>query len=226
MSNVLIVLSSAHSITLANGSEHPTGFWAEEFVVAHRALTAAGHTVTVATPGGIAPVVDTLSAGTEEFDDYITVNSDVLAHPVVLSNVSGADYDAIVLPGGHAPMQDLAKDTFLGELLTEANRKGTIIAPYCHGVAALLSAKPDGKFAFAGRRLTAFTDEEERQGGLGDNTPYFLAATLADLGADVVESAPWSSHVIIDGNLISGQNPQSSEAVATALLAALAKVPA
>lgn len=226
MSNILIVLSSAHSVTLADGSDHPTGVWAEEFVVAHRALIAASHTVTVATPGGIEPSIDALSSGTDEFDEYLRVNADIVGHPVVLSEVYGDDYDAIVLPGGHAPMQDLAKDAFLGQLLTSANRKGTIIAPYCHGVAALLSAKPDGKFAFAGRRLTAFTDQEERQGGLGDSTPYFLASALAQLGADVVESDPWSSHVVVDGNLISGQNPQSSEAVAAALLAALASLPA
>ncbi|TDQ02445.1 MULTISPECIES: type 1 glutamine amidotransferase domain-containing protein [unclassified Leifsonia] len=232
MSNILMVVTAADSLTLADGSAHPTGFWAEELVVAHRDLTAAGHTITIATPGGCIPTVDPGSltveivgeqAKVDDFRAYLAQISDDLAHPLALDSAVAADYDAVVLPGGHGPMADLAFDAALGSLLTEADARGTLIAPFCHGPAGLLSAvDASGAFAFAGRRLTVFTDEEERTGGLRENTPWFVASTLRERGALVEDGDAWTSHVVRDGNLISGQNPQSSEAVAKALVEALA----
>ncbi|MFZ4896337.1 type 1 glutamine amidotransferase domain-containing protein [Plantibacter sp. Mn2098] len=233
MSSILMVVTAATSLTLADGTEHPTGFWAEELVVAHRDLLAAGHTITFATPGGIRPRPDqgSLSAavvGDEtrvaEFEAYLASIDAELTHPVDLTDVTAADYDAVVLPGGHGPMADLAFDTDLGRILADADGAGTIIAPFCHGPAGLLSAtRADGSFVFSGRRLTVFTDEEEFAGGTGAQSPWFVERTLAERGA-IIESGPaWSSHVVRDRNLISGQNPQSSEAVATAVIEALAK---
>lgn len=232
MSNILMVVTAADSLTLADGTSHPTGFWAEELVVAHRDLARAGHTITIATPGGRVPTVDPGSlsvdlvgeqAKVDEFRAYLASIEAELAAPLALDAVRAADYDAIVLPGGHGPMADLAFDASLGAILTEADAAGTLIAPFCHGPAGLLSAvEASGAFVFAGRRLTVFTDEEERTGGLGENTPWFVASTLRERGASVEGAAPWSSHVVRDGNLITGQNPQSSEAVAAALLEALA----
>ena len=232
MSNILMVVTAADSLTLADGSAHPTGFWAEELVVAHRDLTAAGHTITIATPGGRIPTVDPASltaeivgdqAKVDGFRAYLSGIAEALAHPLALDSAVAADYDAVVLPGGHGPMADLAFDAALGSLLTEADARGTLIAPFCHGPAGLLSAvDASGAFAFEGRRLTVFTDEEERTGGLGENTPWFVASTLRERGALVEDGDAWTSHVVRDGNLISGQNPQSSEAVAKALVEALA----
>ena len=231
MSRILMIVSAADSIDLADGSQHATGFWAEELVVAHRDLTRAGHAITIATPGGRVPPVDpgSLSAAVvgdqAKVDDlraYLDEIAAELAAPVALDRVRTADYDAIVLPGGHGPMTDLAFDTALGAILTEADAAGTLIAPFCHGPAGLLSAvDATGAFTFAGRRLTVFTDEEERTGGTGANTPWFIASTLRERGALVQDGAPWSSHVVRDGNLVTGQNPQSSEAVAAELVAAL-----
>jgi putative intracellular protease/amidase len=119
-------------------------------------------------------------------------------------------------------MTDLAHDADLGRLLIEADDRGQIIAPLCHGPAALLSAtRADGGFAFAGRRLTVFTDEEERQGGTGDKTPWWVETTLRDRGAEIDAGPAWSSTVVVDRNLISGQNPQSSADAARQVLAAL-----
>lgn len=232
MPNILMVVTAADSLTLADGSSHPTGFWAEELVVAHRELTNAGNVIAIATPGGRVPTVDpgSLSAATvgdqatvDELVAYLRQIAPELAHPLALAAVDAADYDAIVLPGGHGPMADLAFDADLGRILRAADAAGTVIAPFCHGPAGLLSAvDADGAFAFAGRRLTVFTDEEERTGGLGANTPWFVESTLLDRGAAVEEGAAWTSHVVRDGNLISGQNPQSSGAVAAAVIDALA----
>jgi putative intracellular protease/amidase len=233
MSHILMVVSAADSLELADGTQHPTGFWAEELVVAHHALKASGADITIATPGGKKPTVDPGSLNPEivgeedkvrEFEGYLAEIAAELESPVALSAVNVAGFDAVVLPGGHGPMADLATDSDLGALLIEANDAGTIIAPFCHGPAGLLSATAkDGSFAFADRQLTVFTDEEELTGGTGKNTPWLVATTLAQRGAIVKAGPAWSSYVVRDGNLISGQNPQSSEAVAAAVVAALAE---
>jgi len=135
-----------------------------------------------------------------------------------------AGYDAVVLPGGHGPMADLFQDKDLGRILVEANGAGKIIAPFCHGPAGLLSATDDGGgFAFAGRRLTVFTNSEELNGGTGENTPWFVETALRGKDANVETGPDWASHVVREGNLISGQNPQSSEDVAKEVVKALAE---
>ncbi|MFC4904983.1 type 1 glutamine amidotransferase domain-containing protein [Kocuria oceani] len=230
MARVLMIVSAADALTMRDGTVHPTGFWAEELVVSHRVLREAGHTVEIATPGGRRPTVDQVSlapemAGGQEqadgFRAYLEQIDAELSAPLVLSEVDPADYAAFVLPGGHGPMADLVQDPSLGRILSAADRAGRLIAPFCHGPAGLLSAQDDGAFLFAGRRLTAFTNEEELGGGTGENTPWFLETVLREKGA-VVETGPaWSSHVIRDANLVTGQNPQSSRAVAEVVLEAL-----
>lgn len=232
MARILMIVTAADSLTLADGSTHPTGFWAEELVVAHRTLSAAGHEVVVATPGGRRAPVDpgslevTVVGDEDKVRDlaaYLDTVEPVLEHPADLSALDVTQFDAVVLPGGHGPMADLAGDPVVGATLVTAHDAGRVVAPFCHGPAALLSAtRPDGTFAFAGRRVTVFTNEEETSGGLGANTPWFVADALAERGAVVESAAPWSSHVVVDGNLVSGQNPQSSDEVATAVLELLA----
>ncbi|MDQ1594620.1 MAG: hypothetical protein QOH40_1176 [Arthrobacter pascens] len=231
MATILMVVSAADSLTMKDGSQHPTGFWAEELVVAHRTLLDAGHTVDFATPGGIKPTVDKVSlqaetAGSEEraedFRTYLDMIDVDLFAPLVLADVDTSAYDAVVLPGGHGPMADLFKDNDLGRILVEANGAGKIIAPFCHGPAGLLSATADdGAFAFAGRRLTVFTNSEELGGGTGENTPWLVETALREKGALVETGPDWASFVVRDGNLITGQNPQSSEDVAKEVIKAL-----
>ncbi|AOT02731.1 type 1 glutamine amidotransferase domain-containing protein [Arthrobacter sp. U41] len=233
MANILMVVSAADSLTMRDGSEHPTGFWAEELVVSHQLLVEAGHTVQLATPGGAKPTVDEVSLAAESaggqdradgFRKYLAGLDAELSAPLALADVDPSGYAAIVLPGGHGPMTDLYRDADLGKILVAANTAGKVIAPFCHGPAGLLSATDDaGEFAFAGRRLTVFTNEEELNGGTGPNTPWFVEDALKDKGAIVENAAAWTSHVVRDGNLVSGQNPQSSEDVAKEVLKALAE---
>ena len=231
MANILMVVSAADSLTMKDGSQHPTGFWAEELVVAHQTLLDAGHTVRIATPGGTKPTVDQVSlagesAGGEDraqsFRDYLSRIDGELSQPLVLADVDVAAYDAVVMPGGHGPMADLFQDRDLGRILSAADKEGKIIAPFCHGPAGLLSATDDaGAFVFAGRRLTVFTNEEELGGGTGENTPWLVEDALKDKGAVIANGAAWTSNVVRDGNLITGQNPQSSEDVAKEVIKAL-----
>lgn len=231
MSDILMIVTAATSLTMKDGSEHPTGFWAEELVTAHRDLVAAGHHVTIATPGGVTPTVDagSLDAATvggqdaaDAFAAYLASIADELAAAVPIADVDPAGFAAVVIPGGHGPMSDLAFDANVGRVLVAANGAGTIIAPFCHGPAALLSAElADGSNAFAGRRLTVFTDDEERTGGTGANTPWWVETALREAGAVIDSAAPWSDHVVVDGNLITGQNPQSSASVTRRVLEAI-----
>lgn len=230
MANVLMVVTGADALTLTDGTVHPTGFWVEELVALHRGLVDAGHTVDIATPGGRHPVPDpgSVDDGSAEGHRHLAYLASIAADlnsPRALADISPGEYDAIVLPGGHGPMADLATDADLGGLLIDAVDRDALVGVLCHGPAGLLSAvRTDGSFAFAGRRLAVFTDEEERQGGLGDRSPYFVDARLRELGALPEPGAPWSSTVVVDGALVSGQNPQSSVATASRIVAALAGI--
>jgi putative intracellular protease/amidase len=227
MSRVLMAVTGADTLTLADGDAHKTGFWAEEFVELHRALVAAGHQVDIATPGGVrAPAdpgsLDALGDDSRGIRNHLASLEDVLAHPLALGDVDSGAYDAVVLPGGHGPMADLAVDPDLGRLLLDAVDRDAVIGVLCHGPAGLLSAiRADGRFAFDGRRLAVFTDEEERLGGLGENTPFWVEGRLRELGAVIETGVPWSSTVVVDGHLVSGQNPQSSIATAERLVSVL-----
>lgn len=232
MSKILIVLSAADTWTRADGSKYESGVWAEEFVVMDEKFIAAGVKVDIATPGGVVPTIDLHSMNpdvvgqqnVDHFRAYLDAIADRLAHPLILANVVTSDYDAIVIPGGHGPVEDLYKDADMGRILVEAERANQIIAPVCHGQAALLAAQDaDGNWLFAGRRMTSFSDEEEVELGTADNAPWLLADTLRKSGAVYEKGPNWSAFLVTDGNLLSGQNPASSEPLAEAVLKALAK---
>lgn len=230
MSDILIVLSAADSWTRADGSKYPSGYWAEEFIVIHEKLVQAGHHVALATPGGRRPTADAKSLTAEfageaaaRYGHYLEVLAPELNAPLALAVVDMAHYDAVVIPGGHGPVEDLYKDKDMGRLLVAANQSGKIIGSVCHGPAALLAAiGPDGSWEFAGRRMTAFTNEEEVEFGTAANAPWLLGTRLRELGAQFVRGdTNWASFVTRDGNLVTGQNPASSAATADAVLEAL-----
>jgi len=230
MSKILIVLSAADTWTRADGSKYESGVWAEEFVVMDEKFIAEGASVDIATPGGVAPTIDPHSMNPDvigeekrdHFSAYLDKIADRLAHPLVLAEVDTKAYDAIVIPGGHGPVEDLYKDNDMGRILIEAEQAGKIIAPVCHGQAALLAAKKDnGDWFFAGRSMTAFSDEEEVELGTADNAPWLLADTLRKSGAVYEKGPNWGPYVVRDGNLLTGQNPASSEPLAEAVLAAV-----
>ena len=230
MTNILIVLSAADTWTRADGSAYESGVWAEEFVVMDETFRLAGCTVDIATPGGVRATIDPHSmnpdaVGQENVDHsrtYLQSVEDRMARPLVLADVVTERYDAIVIPGGHGPVEDLYKDADMGRVLAEAESASKIIAPVCHGQAALLAAKDsDGKWLFAGRRMTAFSDEEEVELGTADNAPWLLADTLRKAGAGYEKEPNWGAFLVRDGNLLTGQNPASSKPLADAVLAAL-----
>ncbi|MGN2639493.1 type 1 glutamine amidotransferase domain-containing protein [Nocardia takedensis] len=230
MSKILFVLTGADHWTLADGTKHPTGYWAEEVVAPYLAFTEAGHEVVVATPGGVTPTVDQASlaadanGGAENAKRIAAAlkSAGELNRPIRLEDVDLDDYAAVYYPGGHGPMEDLAVDATSGALLTAALASGKPLGVVCHGPAALL-ATVDGAGAspFAGYRITAFTNAEERQAGLADKAKWLLQDRLADLGVEFGEGEPWAPNVVVDRNLFTGQNPASSGPLAADILRAL-----
>ncbi|MGC0419483.1 type 1 glutamine amidotransferase domain-containing protein [Embleya sp. AB8] len=230
MAKILFVLSGSDFWTLADGTRHPTGFWADEAAAPFAAFTAAGHEVVVATPGGVLPSPDPASLAPEVNggpEGAAEVAATVarfaaLGTPLALADVELADYAAVFYPGGHAPMEDLAVDATSGALLTAALDSGRPLGVVCHGPAALLAAeRADGSSPFAGYRLTAFTNAEETQAGFADRARWLLQDRLVALGVEFEESTPWAPHVVVDRNLYTGQNPASAAPLAAELVKAL-----
>ncbi|MCR5979001.1 type 1 glutamine amidotransferase domain-containing protein [Gordonia jinghuaiqii] len=224
---ILFIMTGADHWTLNDGSSHKTGFWAEEAVAPLEVFRAAGYEVTVATPGGVRPPVDENSLSVDSIGSadraaeirHVVETAPELQKPISLSDVTIADYDAVFVPGGHGPMEDLAVDADAGALLVDADRAELPIGVVCHGPAILLAATDgDGVNAFAGRTVTGFSNAEEQQAGLADKAPWLLEDRLTQAGVKVTTGDPWAVHLESDGNLLTGQNPASSESLARAVV--------
>ena len=149
MAKVLFIVSGAPYWVLKDGTRYATGYWAEEFANPYKILTDAGHDVVVATPNGVVPNVDMMSlrpsmAGGIEGAlalEAIIRSAEVMRRPLRLSDVRLEDYDAVYLPGGHGPMEDLAVDPDSGALLRRALASSKPLAVVCHAPAALLATR-------------------------------------------------------------------------------------
>jgi putative intracellular protease/amidase len=213
-----VVLSAARIWTLKDGAAHPTGFWAEEFVKPHQTFTAAGLEVTVATPGGRTPVPDELGFALDynngDADDvtaqraYIRDKEALLDSTLRLEDADAASFDVVFVVGGHGPMQDLAVDPWIGLLMCQMlDDPRKVVSAVCHGPASFLSAaRPDGSWLFKGRDLTGFTNDEETQAMFAGNAVWLLEDRLRLAGANFSAVPAWGVHVVVDGNLITGQN--------------------
>ncbi|MEU5233508.1 type 1 glutamine amidotransferase domain-containing protein [Streptomyces anulatus] len=231
MSKILFVMTGVDHWTLADGTKHPTGFWAEEAVAPYEAFKAAGHEIVVATPGGVVPTVDRgslapeVNGGQEGADRVAAALESIteIKNPIGLEDVNLDDYDAVFYPGGHGPMEDLAVNATSGKLLIDTFDSGKPLAVVCHASAALLAAThADGANAFAGHGVAAFTNAEETQAGLADKAKWLLETRLVEAGIDVRVGEPWAPNVVVDRNLVTGQNPSSSAPLAAEVLKKLA----
>ena len=202
-------------------SEHPTGLWLEEFTIPLRAFRDAGIEVVTATPHGGDVPIDPRSVEGAKPDDAAL--ADLKNTKTLLEAGDAQDYDAVFIPGGHGTMFDLANFQPAKTLLSEFDAEGKIVAAVCHGPAAFVDAIRTGEAEtlVAGKRITCFTDSEERAVKLDKLMPFLLASKLREQGATVVENADWADHVEVDGNWITGQNPQSSASTAKAVIDAL-----
>lgn len=254
---VLVVLSDSDAIQLKDGSWHPTGFFFNELMQPVKMLVDAGDTITFATPEGRAPTMDASSPNVKDFagdqaafDAHMALLkqwqlTDPRHTPVIslarVEQLGYAHFDAVFVPGGHAPMQDLAVSPAMGKLLRTFHQAGKTTALICHGGVALVSAVPDaseytqrltrdpktrvGSWIYAGYRMTAFSNAEETasQAMFGGRALKFTPETaLTQSGAKYSKAPqPWQSYVVEDRELITGQNPASAVELGKRLVAKL-----
>ncbi|MGR3711630.1 MAG: type 1 glutamine amidotransferase domain-containing protein [Shimia sp.] len=223
MTNSVLVIVTSHD-KLGDTGE-PTGFWLEELAAPYYALQDAGVKLTLASPKGGRPPLDPKSddpasetEATRRFKADAPANV-ALSNTAKLSEVNADGFDAVFYPGGHGPMWDLVSDTnsiALIEAFWAANKP---VAAVCHAPIVLANTKDtDGAFIVKDRAVTGFTNSEEDAVGLTDIVPLLVEDTLIDRGGKFSKGADWDPFALQDGNLITGQNPASSEKVAELLL--------
>ena len=222
---VLMVLTSHDRL---GDTGKPTGFWLEEFAAPYYVFLDAGAEIVLASPAGGAPPLDPASdsadaqtAATERFKSDADAQS-ALAATRKLSDVATDRFDAIFYPGGHGPLWDLAEDRDSIALLERQYAAGTPLGLVCHAPGALRHAKnASGGPLVHGLKVTGFTNSEEQAVGLADVVPFRVEDMLTANGAQFSSGKDWASHVVLAGNLVTGQNPASSAATARILIAQL-----
>lgn len=222
---ILFVLTSHDKL---GDTGKKTGFWVEEFASPYYILLDKGADITIATPkGGAAPIdpssdaPDAVTAATDRFNND-AVAKEKIANTKVLADMDPDDFDAVFYPGGHGPLWDLTKDGNSIALIEKFNSQGKPIAFVCHAPAVLKDVKnADGTRLVKGKKVTGFSNSEESAVGLREVVPFLLENMLVENGAFYSNADDWAPFAIQDGNLITGQNPASSELVAEKLLASL-----
>lgn len=220
---ILMVLTS-HDQLGTTGQK--TGFWLEEFASPYYVFKDANADITIVSPKGGQPPLDPKSDepdfqtdATRRFKDD-TDAQNALAGSLKLTDVSPDDFDAVFYPGGHGPLWDLAEDRTSIALIEVMFAAGKTVAAVCHAPGVFRHTEaPDGSPLVEGKSVTGFSNSEEAAVELTDIVPFLLEDELQAIGANYSKSSDWHPYIIVDGNLITGQNPASSEEVALALLA-------
>lgn len=219
---ILIVLTSHDQL---GDTGEKTGFWLEEFAAPYYTFKDAGAEITLASPKGGQPPVDPKS----ELDDFQTnatrrFNADTtsqtqLAETLKLSEVNASDYDAIFYPGGHGPLWDLVTDQNSIQLIESFWEQNKPVSAVCHAPIVLVNANDENSNPVVkDREVTGFSNDEETAVGLTDVVPMLVENQLIEKGGKYSKAENFTSYMRVDGNLITGQNPASSEPVALAVL--------
>jgi len=223
--NVLMVLTSHDQL---GDTGKKTGFWLEEFAAPYYVFKDAGVHVTLASPKGGQPPLDPKSDEPDAQTDAtrrFRADSEAqkaLANTRKLADVRASDYDAVFYPGGHGPLWDLAEDRDSIVLIESTYDAVKPLALVCHAPGVLRHAKGnDGAPLVNGRKVTGFTNTEEAAVGLTDVVPFLVEDMLKANGGHYAKKDDWACHVITDGNLITGQNPASSEEAARVVVTQL-----
>ncbi|MCE3253802.1 MAG: DJ/PfpI family protein, partial [Cellvibrio sp.] len=257
--NVLVVFSDTDTLELKAGKTFSTGFYLNEAMQPVKLLLDAGHKITFTTPTGRAPTLDKGSIDPQFFGgdakamqqhidllDKLAITSSTQSPVISLARVEQIGYekfDAVYIPGGHAPMQDLSVSKDLGKLLQAFHRNSKPTALVCHGPIALISTLPDATaftdklahsnnasatgWIYTGYKMTVFSNAEEEasKGQLqGGEMKFYPQTALEQAGAKFQAKDLWQANVVEDRELITGQNPASAIGVGEKLLARLAGV--
>lgn len=218
---VLFVLTSHDEL---GNTGQKTGFWTEELAAPYYALSDKGVGITLASPKGGQPPIDPKSEdpsaqtdATRRMDDD-EVLKDKLKNTHKLSDVKSEDFDAVFYPGGHGPLWDLAEDKISQQLIVDFYTNDKPIAFVCHAPGVLKDVKIDGEYLVKGKNVTGFTNTEEEAVQLTEIVPFLVEDMLKQNGGSYRKVEDWAPYAVVDGRLITGQNPASSEKVAEELL--------
>lgn len=202
-------------------AQRSTGVWFDEFAAPYAIFKSQGYDVTVASPKGGQTPIDPGSLPDEGGRLEHAEALRMLETTQAISSIDPNEFDALFLPGGHGTMFDLPSEA-VGRVVGMFADEGKVIAAVCHGPAGLVGARrADNTPVVRGQRVTAFTNDEEAAAKLTDAMPFLLQDRLAELGASFVPSPMWSDHIVIDGKLVTGQNPQSAVSTARAVVSLL-----
>jgi len=222
---ILMVLTSHDEL---GDTGKKTRFWLEEFAAPYYVLKDAGAEIVLASPKGGQPPIDPASDvegaqsdATRRFKDDPNAQK-VLAETTVLAEIDDKGFDAIFYPGGHGPLWDLAEDADSRRLIESFSKTDRPIGAVCHAPGVFKhTLGADGKPLVAGKRVAGFTNSEEAAAGLTDVVPFLVEDMLKANGAIYDKGPDWESFVLVDGKLVTGQNPASSGPAARELLALL-----
>jgi putative intracellular protease/amidase len=219
---ILMVLTSHDQL---GDTGKKTGFWLEEFAAPFYVLKDAGASVTLASPKGGQPPLDPKSDLPENQTEMTRrFRSDPaaqaqLANTKKLPAVSAGDFDAVFYPGGHGPMWDLPDNPASVALIEAFVKADKPVGTVCHAPVALVNVRGrDGEYLVKGKRVTGFSNSEEEAVGLTTVVPFLLEDRLKERGGSYSKGPDWAPYVQVDGKLVTGQNPASSEAGAKELL--------
>jgi putative intracellular protease/amidase len=221
----LVVSNVAHFVDPA----HPTGLWLSELTHAYDVFAASGHRLTLVSPkGGVTPLEPRslkwpfLDASARPWLTDPT-RQHLLASTVRSDALDPAEFDAVYFTGGHAVMWDFPDDAGLQRIARVIFERNGVVSSVCHGYCALLNTRlSDGGLLVAGRRLTGFAWGEEILAGVASSVPYNAEAEMKRRGALYEKGVlPFTSKVVVDGRLVTGQNPQSARATAERVVALL-----
>jgi len=198
-----------------------TGLWLEEFATPYYIFRDEGVKVVLASPRGGRPPIDPRSeepqAQTDSTRRFLKDKEALHAfeNTAPLSTISPSDYDAVFYPGGHGPLWDLAEDPHSIKIIEAFFAAGKPVGAVCHGPAAFRNTKrPDGAPLVQGKSVTGFSNSEEAAVGLTEAVPFLVEDMLKQNGGSFSKGEDWQPYVRIDENLVTGQNPQSSEGAA------------
>ncbi len=223
---ILMVLTSHDQL---GNTGRKTGFWLEEFAAPYFVFRDAGVQLTLSSPKGGQPPVDPKSdlpenqtSAMSRFKQDETAKA-ALAHTAKLEDMKAADFDTVFYVGGHGPMWDLAESPVSIALLESFYNSGKPIALVCHSPGVLRHVTYKGEPLVRGKRVTGFTNGEEEEVQLTHVVPFLVEEELLRLGAIFEKVADWQPFSVVDGRLVTGQNPASSTVAAQNLINLLAR---
>ncbi|HTN46116.1 MAG TPA: type 1 glutamine amidotransferase domain-containing protein [Flavipsychrobacter sp.] len=228
MMKILIIVTN---IAVYESGDLPTGLWLSELTHMYHSAKEQGYEVTIASPkGGNIPIdpeslkpmlIDKLSKEYQANEDFMKL----LQNTKSLSEVAGQQFDVVYLAGGHGTMYDFPNDTVLQNIIKEQYETGKIVAAVCHGVSGLLNVKlSNGEYLIKDKTVTGFNWFEESLAKRKKEVPFNLEAELKKRTSKYTKAfIPMTSKVVVDGNLITGQNPFSSKEIAEVVMKQLKK---